>query len=272
MPESTGLDDQKQKLMLPFNTIASNYDALHFLHSPARRLVELAKLSTNARVLDVATGTGLVAMLAAQAVGQNGKVVGIDLAEEMLAVARQKFPPASHPQITFQTGDAENLNFPALSFEAVLSSAALFFVPDMLKALKEFRRVLVPGGCVGFNSFEAGFLQPLNALWIARLEKHALKIGSLPTHRLGGPAICEQFLREAGFTEIETHVEQLGYYLPGFTQRWDEIVPGLEGMPLLKITAEEREQIKAEHMAEVNAFVTPQGLWVDVPVIFAFGR
>jgi len=252
--------------------MATSYDDLRFLHQPARRLVELANLQVNARILDVATGTGIVAMLSAECVGPGGKVVGTDLSEGMLVAARQKLAQTGYRHVEFVMGDAEKLDFPDESFEAVLCASALFFVPDILAALKEFRRVLTPGGCVVFNSFEPGFLQPLRGLWAARLQKHDLKMGSLPTERLGTPAICEQFLREAGFKKIETRTEQLGYHLPGAAQRWDEIMAGLEGMPLLKLPEEQHEQIKAEHMAELSALVTAQGIWIDVPVLFAIGR
>jgi ubiquinone/menaquinone biosynthesis C-methylase UbiE len=57
-------------------------------------------------------------------------------------------------------------------------------VPDMLAALREWRRVLVPGGFVGISSFGPGFLQPLRELWEARLRRYGLTAAVLPTHRL----------------------------------------------------------------------------------------
>ncbi|MCX6078113.1 MAG: methyltransferase domain-containing protein [Chloroflexi bacterium] len=264
--------DQKDRLKATFNAIASNYDSMYFLHAPANRLVELAHLSSGARVLDVATVTGLLALPAAQIVGPAGKLTGIDLSPDMLNQARLKLAAAGIQQAEFQEGDAEKLSFPDQSFEAVLCGSALFFIPDMLSALKEFRRVLVAGGCAGFNSFEPGFLEPLRGLWAARLQTHGLKSGSLPFERMDKPETCERLLVEAGFTNIEVLTEQLGYYLATPKDRWAEIMAGIEGMPLLMLPEEQREQIKAEHLAEMNTLVSSRGLWVDVPVIFAFGR
>lgn len=272
MSNQIGSDDQKNRLKEVFKALAPTYDALAFLQDTAHRLIELADISEGARVLDVATGTGIVAMDCARIVGPTGRVVGIDLSSDMLAVARQKSAAAGLANLEFHEGDAEKLDFPDGSFDAVLCASSLFFIPDMPSVLKEARRVLVQNGVVEFNSFQSTFLQPFRDLWSARLQKHDLKIGSLPIHRIPDAAACEQLLRDAGFTQIEVRVEQLGYYLPTIEERWNDIAAGLEGMPILKLSAEEQEQIKAEHLAELKELITDKGIWVDVPAIFAFGR
>jgi arsenite methyltransferase len=272
MANQIGSNDQKNRLKEVFKALASTYDALHFLQDTAHRLIELANISEGARVLDVATGTGIVALTSAVIVGPTGKVVGIDLSSDMLEVARQKSALAGLTNIEFHEGDAEKLDLPDASFDAVLCASSLFFIPDMLGALKEARRVLDQNGCVEFNSFQSTFLQPSRELWSDRLQKHGVKIGSLPTHRIPDTATCEQLLYDAGFTQIEVRVEQLGYYLPTIEERWNDIAAGLEGLPLLKLPVEQREQIKAEHFSELKELVTDKGIWVDVPAIFALGR
>ncbi len=264
-------DERKGRLKQVFNAIAPTYDDLHFLQGAAYRLIELANISDGARVLDLATGTGIAAMASSQVVGPIGKVTGIDLSADMLAVARQKSAAAGLTNIEFCEGDAEHLDFADGSFDAVLCASSLFFIPDMQSVLKEARRVLVEDGCVEFNSFQPAFLQPFRDLWSARLQKHGLKIGSLPIHRIPDLAACEQLLYDAGFTQIEVRVEQLGYYLSTVEERWNEIAAGLEVMPILKLAQDERDQIKAEHLAELKELVTDKGIWVDVPAIFAFG-
>lgn len=262
--------DRKRRLAEHFGAVSATYDALRFLSVTARRFVELADLSAGARVLDIATGTGIVPLLAAEQVGADGKITGIDISAEMIEFAKQKLSPISNLQ--FLVGDAENLDFPDASFNAALCASSLFFVPDMEQALKEAKRVLKPGGFVLFNSFEPGFLQPLRQLWNERLQKHGVKLGSLPIHRIPDVKTCEQLLRDAGFTGIDIKTEQLGYYHPTEEDRWREICSGLEGAPLKKMSAEQRDQIHAEHIADLQNLVTPKGIWVDVPPIFAFGK
>jgi ubiquinone/menaquinone biosynthesis C-methylase UbiE len=262
--------DRKRRLAEHFGAISATYDELDYLQVTAHRFVELAHLSAGMSVLDVATGTGVVPLLAADQVGESGKVIGIDISAEMIECAKQKLSPISNLQLL--VGDAENLDFPDGSFDAVLCASSLFFIPDMLQALKEARRVLKPDGFVLFSSFAATFLQPLRELWNERLQQHGVKLGSLPIHRIPDEAACEALLRAAGFTQIEIKVEQLGYYHPAGEDRWREICAGLEGAPLRKMPDGQREQIHVEHVADLQNLVTPKGIFADVPVIFAFGK
>jgi hypothetical protein len=142
----------------------------------------------------------------------------------------------------------------------------------MLAALREWRRVLVPGGIVGFSSYGPTFLQPARDLWEARLRLYGLTAISVPNHRLPDVATCQELLCEAGFTKIEVHSEQLGYYLPSAQERWADIAAGLEGKPVLQLAPAQQEQIQAVHFAELAALTTAQGIWVDVPALLAFGQ
>jgi ubiquinone/menaquinone biosynthesis C-methylase UbiE len=113
--------------------------------APARAaLLAAASLSEGERVLDVACGTGLLTFEAARLVGAAGQVVGTDISGRMIDTARRVAPPNS----SFQRMDAQKLEFPAASFDAVLCSLGLMYVPDPLAAVSEVLRVLRPGGRV----------------------------------------------------------------------------------------------------------------------------
>jgi ubiquinone/menaquinone biosynthesis C-methylase UbiE len=109
------------------------------------RVVELAALRPGLRVLDVACGTGLVARLAAEAVGVNGRVAALDLNPAMLAVATE-LPAIEGAPIAWIEGDARSLPFAEASFDVVCCQLGLQFFPDREGALREMKRVLVPGG------------------------------------------------------------------------------------------------------------------------------
>lgn len=265
-------EERRRRLKVTFDAFAPKYDALRFLRLPAERLVELAMLSSGASVLDVATGTGNGVLRLAERVGDSGAVVGIDLSTEMLHQARQKLAAADFRNVELREGDAERLDFPDRSFDAVLCASSLFFLSDMAAALQEWRRVLVPGGLVGVSAFGPAFLQPLRRLWKARLAQHGLMVGTLPSDRVSDPGTAGNLLREAGFTRVDVWIEQLGYHVPAPDDRWQDILVGLEGRPLLQLSATEREQVRSEHLAELKMVTTTEGLWVDVPVLFAFGR
>jgi ubiquinone/menaquinone biosynthesis C-methylase UbiE len=111
----------------------------------SQRVVKLAALRPGLRVLDVACGTGLVARLAAEAVGVDGRVAALDLNPAMLAVASE-LPAVVGAPIEWVEGDAQALPFAEASFDVVCCQLGLQFFPDREHALREMKRVLVPGG------------------------------------------------------------------------------------------------------------------------------
>ncbi|SRR5690554_1397657 len=115
----------------------------------AADLMDIAALRTAERVLDVACGTGVVARLAARQVGDDGIVAGLDINPGMLAVARSASP--ADLQIGWHEGSAEAMPLPDASFDVVLCQMGLQFMPEKEAALREMRRVLVPGGRLILN-------------------------------------------------------------------------------------------------------------------------
>jgi len=104
-------------------------------------LLDLAGVRAGQRVLDVACGTGVVARAAADRTGREADVIGVDLNEAMLAVARR-----IRPGIGWQASDVTDLPFPGGTFDAVLCQMALMFFPDRHAAMAEIARVVAPGG------------------------------------------------------------------------------------------------------------------------------
>ena len=136
-----------------FDHIASTYDKLNHTLSLGvdrywrNRAIKALKSCKPRRMLDVATGTGDFAILAARHL-QPGQLIGIDISEGMMAVARQKVADAglSLEKVSFQREDCTNLSFADNSFDAVSSTFGIRNFEHLDKAFVEMHRVLSPGG------------------------------------------------------------------------------------------------------------------------------
>lgn len=109
-------------------------------------LLDVAAVAIGERVLDVGTGPGTVARLAAQRVGPSGRVVGADLSAAMLAIARSKPAAEGAAAIEYVQCPAGALAVPTAEFDVVTCQQALQFVPDRVAAASELRRAARPGG------------------------------------------------------------------------------------------------------------------------------
>jgi ubiquinone/menaquinone biosynthesis C-methylase UbiE len=273
MTETRGTDDHERDLVADYRTMAERYDALRSMEPCARRLVELAAIPPGAQVLDIATGTGWVALAAAERVGPTGRVLGVDQSPEMLARAQKKVTAAGLSNIEFRAGDAARLDLKDEWVDVVLCASALWLLPDMLAALKEWHRVLKPGGQVAFSGQGSTLLQPLLDLWDARVRHYGVSVPppSQNQRLLAATETCRRLLHEAGFVQTEVQSEQLGYYFRTVEEYWEEISAGRRGLMFLQLTPAQREQFKTENLAEVQALATAQGIWRDGAVHFARG-
>ena len=127
-----------------YERLAARFTPVH------ERLVELLAIRPGERVLDLATGTGAVAILAART---GADVTGLDIAEPMLAKARAAAESAG-VDVRFDLGDVEHLPYEDASFDVVSSSFGLVFAPDHANVADELRRVTRTGGRVGFTGWK----------------------------------------------------------------------------------------------------------------------
>jgi len=170
------------------------------------RLVADARLRAGMRALDLGSGTGYPALLGAQTVGSSGSVIGLDLAEQMLAVARRKATALGLANVTFRTGDATALPFEANSFDAVTSRFCLMFLPEIPKAAAEIARVLKPGGWVAAAVWSVPDKNPYLMTPITVIKQFLDLPQPDPTapgiFRLAKPGDLAGMLQQAGFTNL----------------------------------------------------------------------
>src|SRR5215472_10996367 len=135
------------------------------------KTLELAGLKAGEFVLDVGCGTGTLAILAKRHVGAAGKVFGIDASPEMIARARKKAKKA-RADVAFDTAFVEELPFPDVTFDVVLSTTMLHHLPDKARrqCLREVGRVLKPGGRLLAVDFGGPVSERRS--WVAKLHRH----------------------------------------------------------------------------------------------------
>ncbi|HEX6761824.1 MAG TPA: methyltransferase domain-containing protein [Gaiellaceae bacterium] len=126
------------------------YERLAALFTPVHdRLVDALHVEPGERLLDLATGTGAVAI---RAVAAGAEVTGLDLAEPMLVKARAA-ALAAGVDVRFDQGDVEHLPYDDGAFDVVASSFGLVFAQDHANVADELRRVVRPGGRLGFTAW-----------------------------------------------------------------------------------------------------------------------
>ncbi len=265
---------QARRVADVFNRVAAGYDreALRFFPYAADRLIARLKPARGMKILDIATGTGVVAMAAAQAVGAAGRVVGIDLAEGMLEQAEKKLRQFGIDNIDLHSMDAMRLDFRSAYFDSAVCSYGLFFLPDMQAAVREWRRVLKPTGSLMFTSFGEQAFRPMIDLFMARFKRYCPGANPPAAGKLTTPEACRDLLTAAGYTDVEVVSEPLGYHLKGAADWWEVVYnSGLRGM-LDQLPQDQRLSFQREHREEVQRLVSPQGLWLNVETLFTFGR
>jgi protein-L-isoaspartate(D-aspartate) O-methyltransferase len=271
MPRQANPTDYKHRLAASFD-IRKNYDD-EYTVSRATQLVELAQLKDGDSALDLATGTGIVAVLAARAVGAKGKVIGVDISPGMLDQARNKIRAEGLEKIELIEADIEKLNFEAESFDAILCSSALMWLTDIPATLRKCRTWLKTGGILAFSCYsESSFMIPF-------LVRACAGFGiSLPNcnEALGRRERCYDLVREAGFDKIEILTQQLGRYLrrDDVQWRWANDSPWIDprGNPFSELSSKQLGEIKAAYESEIDALASAQGFWHEVTMFLVIGR
>jgi ubiquinone/menaquinone biosynthesis C-methylase UbiE len=265
----------KQKVTTLFDNIAPGYDnaALRFFPFCADQIVSLLKPVAGQKVLDVATGTGAVAVALAQALRPGGRVMGIDLSEGMLARAAENIRKMALDNVDLFQMDAEHLEFKRGYFDAAVCSFGLFFMPQMDKALREIVRVTRSGGKVLFTSFTASAFQPMREQMFADLAQSGVDPSQLhmASEKLIKAQDCLDLMQQAGLQDTSVQEKQLGYHLQSAEDWWSIIWNSGSRRLIDQLSSEQRAQFHINHIAAIQKLATEKGIWMDVSVLFSSG-
>jgi len=210
----------KQYVRSLFNAIAYRYDLLNHLLSGGidlywrRKAIEHLRHDAPRTILDVATGTGDFALAALRL--NPERIVGVDIAENMLALGREKLRRrGAQDRVAFELGDAERLAFSDGTFDAAIVAFGVRNFENLGQGLREMRRVLNPGGRVVILEFSRPQTAPFRQIYLAYFRTILPLIGRMVSGHTGaytylpdtvmrfpeGPAFLEQ-LRASGFDDL----------------------------------------------------------------------
>ena len=267
--------DQNRKKMIEqgFDTVAAGYDhpSLAFFSQTAKSMMEFLALQKNQSVLDVCTGTGVIALAAAELLSE-GKVTGIDLSSGMLQQAKNKAKNKNINNVEFIKMDLDYLEFPDESFDAACSSFGLFFMEDMTQALNNIVKAVKPAGKIAISTFTGDAFLPMSDMFLQCYNSFGKDVPGLSWKRLSSRELINEQFAAVGITNVKIHHVPLGYKMTDANMWWDVVWNAGYRALLNQLTDEQQIAFKEKHMAEISSLVGDDGVWFNTEVLIAIAE
>lgn len=245
-------DDEQTRVARTYNSASDFYDnpANSFWERFGKRTVDRLELREGMRVLDVCCGSGASALAAAAAVGSKGYVLGIDLADDLLALARGKAGSRGLEQAEFRTGDLLNLEALPTDFDAVVCVFGIFFVTDMVGAVRQLWKHVRPGGRLAITTWGPNFFEPVNSeFWNSvRDERPDLYKSFLPWERIAQPEALRELMLAAGVSNPKAELE-MGTHSLRTPEDWWTMVRGSGYRATIdQLSADAHERVRTQNL------------------------
>jgi SAM-dependent methyltransferase len=238
----------------PWELVAEGYavETVQLMLPFARDAIALARPSARARVLDVATGPGVLALEVASRVE---RVDALDFSPSMLAQLESQRAQLELENVFAVLGDGQALPFDAGSFDAAFSMFGLMFFPDRARGFAEIRRVLRSGGVTVVSSWAPVDQSPLMLIVFDTLR--AMDASRAAPHTdplsLENPVLFERELIEAGFDDVTVTAHEHGIWVESSEGLWNSIVRG--SAPLLMLRSRLGPEEWARQSARAEAYL-----------------
>ena len=238
---------------------------------PAQNLLlDLAAVQRDEQVLDVACGTGLVSFQALKKLGEQGRLVGTDISDKMVALSSETAKYKKEKRANFEWMDAEDLQLENDSFDLAICSLGLMYMPDPKKALEEMRRVLRPGG------------RAVAAVWGAKekcgwsgifdiVDRHVSSEVCPKFFHLGNPHMLELHFKAAGFNHVSfRRIRTVLYYEDEQEALGAAFIGGPVAFAYQKFSDTVKKEIHREYLRSLRPY--RKGESYEVPAVFVVAR
>jgi ubiquinone/menaquinone biosynthesis C-methylase UbiE len=264
---------QKNTIQETFNNVADVYDSkeLRFFTDSAKYLASIIPLRGHESVIDIATGTGNAALAVASHV-PRGNVTGIDFSGGMLEQARKKAFAANIKNTEFIEMDMQSIDFPPATFDAAICAFGIFFVEDMDTLLSRIVKIIKPGGVIAICNFHESYFNPLRTMMADRLAQYNVPMPQQAWINIATETGCRKLFENAGITDIRVEHKNMGYFLADENEWWNVIWNAGFRMRVSQLKPVDLERFRQEHLKEVSALKSQDGLWLDIGVLYTTGR
>jgi hypothetical protein len=190
-----------------------------------------------------------------------------------LDIAREKAAAQKVNNIEFLEMNMQELDFPAGKFDAAICAFGIFFVEDMKTQLKHIARTVKSGGTIAICSFHENYFQPMRDLMVNRLNKYNNSQQPLQTWKqIACESGCKDLFRKAGIVDVHVEQKNVGYFLKNELEWWNVIWNAGFRRMISQLKPADLDKYKKEHLQEVAALSTKDGIWLDVEVLYTIGR
>jgi ubiquinone/menaquinone biosynthesis C-methylase UbiE len=240
-----------------FGAAADHYTvpALGFWDRYGSATVARLRLAEGMTVVDLCCGAGGSAIPAAHAVGAAGRVVGIDVAEPLLALARARGAHEGLSNIEFRHGDAIDTGLPDCSFDAVVCVFGVFFAPDMTAFVEEMWRLVRPAGVLAVTTWGPDLWEPATScFWrcVGEVEPSLFKKFN-PWDEITTPAALTELLIRGGVPHPEVVAVEGRHHLEHPDSFWDIVLGSGYRATVDALRPDQRDHLRESILAELRA-------------------
>ncbi|MGL6338962.1 MAG: class I SAM-dependent methyltransferase, partial [Waterburya sp.] len=263
------MSNYKQQVIDFFNS-RTNYDTEGEKQPrEAKKLLASVEVQSQQAILDIATGTGLLAIPVAKKIASTSSVIGVDFSPGMLSQAKKKIAAVGINNLELIEGDVESIEFQPEQFDIIFCCSSIVYLVDIPRIIDRCYGWLKPGGCLAFTTpYKTAYMAEIHV----RLCRELFNI-DLPhiTRPLWTPEKCRWQLQQAGFENIEIEIDRTRRLRSNndyYTTSWHGQGFFPRGNPLLNLTEAEKQLLLIKYQKAIADYITDEGVWQDSTTLY----